>query len=207
MFITKNNIIKDNYRNHLIKILLTDDIWGYLKSVVRQDLTENDESFAFTIYRHKLLNPEVLAKEPYLSLFCGLICNLCEAFELDDMSTILRIRAGMFLRKSKNIIHTPHVDFNMNDFIAKNHFNIVYYFNTTDAPTYLYEETQRNFLNNEDFNKDPHIFASKYKFSVMDKSECIENTAVKFDGNYYHSSSSPTDVQHRLSLNINVTTL
>ena len=168
---------------------------------------EDDESFAFTIFRHKLLNPDVLAKEPYLSLFCGLICNLCEAFELDDDFTILRIRAGMFLKKSKRIIHTPHVDFNTNDFIARNHFNIVYYFNTTNAPTYLYKETQNNFLDNKEFQKDPHIFARKYNFSLLDKSECIENTAIKFDGNYYHSSSSPTDAQQRLTLNLNVTTL
>ena len=71
MFITKNNIIGKNYKNHLEHVLLNDDLWGYLKSVVRQDLTENDESFAFTIFRHELLNLNTLTKEPYLSLFCS----------------------------------------------------------------------------------------------------------------------------------------
>ena len=205
MFITKNNIIGKNYKNHLEHVLLNDDLWGYLKSVVRQDLTENDESFAFTIFRHELLNVNALTKEPYLSLFCGLICNLCESFDVTDDMTILRIRAGMFLRKDKNIIHTPHVDFNHDHSFISNHFNIIYYFNTTNAPTYLYKETQKDFLNNVDFQEDPHIFASKYNFTKIDESLCLENTAIKFDGNNYHSSSSPTDSQYRITLNINVT--
>jgi len=205
MFTTKTDIIGETYRKYLLDRLLNDDVWVYLQSVVRQDLSENDESFAFTFYRNSLLNPEVERREPYDSLFLGLLSNLFDAFDLKEITRVIRIRAGMFLRKDKNYIHTPHVDYNFDDPIVGDHFNIVYYFNTTDAPSYLYEETQKDFIEQEEFRKDPHIFASNYKFTVRDKSQCIENTAVMFDGKYYHSSSSPTDTQYRISLNINGT--
>ena len=64
---------------------------------------------------------------------------------------------------------------------------------------------EANDVSNVDFQKDPHIFASKYNFTKIDESLCLENTAIKFDGNNYHSSSSPTDSQYRITLNINVT--
>jgi len=204
MFTTKTNIIGEGYRKHLLDRLLNDNLWAYLRSVVRNDLSEKDESFAFTIYNNLILKPREERVEPYDSLFLGLMCNLFDAFDLED-SRVVRIRAGLFLRKNKNYIHTPHVDYNFDDPIMGDHFNIVYYFNTTDAPSYLYEETQKDFIEQEEFRKDPHIFASKYKFTVRDKSQCIENTAVMFDGKYYHSSSSPTDTQYRISLNINGT--
>lgn len=202
MFTTKTNIIGEGYRKHLLDRLLNDNLWAYLRSVVRNDLSEKDESFALTIYNNLIMKPREERVEPYDSLFLGLMCNLFDAFDLED-SRVIRIRAGLFLRKDKNYIHTPHVDYNFDDPIAGDHFNIVYYFNTTNAPSYLYEETQKDFIEQEEFRKDPHIFASKYKFTVRDKSQCIENTAVMFNGKYYHSSSSPTDTQYRISLNIN----
>ena len=44
MFTTKTNIIGEGYRKHLLDRLLNDNLWAYLRSVVRNDLSEKDEN-------------------------------------------------------------------------------------------------------------------------------------------------------------------
>jgi len=189
------NVISNSYRLYLENQLLNSNVWSYLRSVVRTDLTTDDDSFGFTVYRTPFIEPPEVKHEIFYNMLTGLYFNLLDGFELKDID-ILRIRLGLILNSGKFIVNTPHVDFDYDHPVANNHVNILYYFNSTNAPTYLYEETSKNI-------KDTVKYGIENKFKVKEIMNCEVNTAYMFDGSYFHSSSKPTDEKYRLVLNLN----
>lgn len=85
--------------------------------------------------------------------------------------------------------HTPHVDSDID------HYVILYYVNDSDGPTYIFNETR------QDFDMDA-AYKTK-QFTIKETVEPKKGRLIIFDGNLYHTSSSPTLSSKRTVLNIN----
>lgn len=91
---------------------------------------------------------------------------------------IIRIRAGMQTKiNDDGCVNDPHRD------LKEPHKTLLYYVNESDGNTMFYlDGTGKELI----FENAP-----------------IENSAVIFDGDYYHASSHPTIVPSRVTININ----
>jgi hypothetical protein len=99
-------------------------------------------------------------------------------FLKDEIKSILRIRVGMSVKvKDQNVIHSPHVDYLIP------HKVLLYYVNDSDGDTIFYEKTENDYI--------------EFKRIAPQK-----GAAVIFDGNIYHSSSTPCKNQRRITINI-----
>lgn len=123
------------------------------------------------------------------SFICPML-ETCIINMLDEnnlkFNRLIRIRIGMLLQKTELIFNTPHVDQQFP------HNSGLIYLTTCNAPTKLYD----NFYN-INFNTEHQVFETH---SCIDSQE---NTAVVFDGLRYHSSSFPTDIDRRITINFN----
>ena len=175
-------------------MFLNENMWGYLPSVVQPELTFDDQSFGCTIYFSGTIQPPETKLEPYNSTVLGLTLSLFDAFGIAEKFDVIRVRMGLFLPTKTFIVNTPHVDFDDSNLLTKNHITILYYFNTTDAPTYLYNETSENIENTVEYGVE-----HQKDFTIKQIFECEENTAVCLDGKYFHSSSTTVNSKYRLS--------
>ena len=91
-----------------------------------------------------------------------------------DGYNMLRVRVGKIQKVNSHLIHSKHVDFGFD------HKTLLYYIGDSDGDTYFY--------NNDNIIK-----------QVSPKN----NRAVLFDGNIYHSSSTPINNDFRVAININ----
>lgn len=110
---------------------------------------------------------------------------------------IYRIRLGLVLpNEDYKIINIPHVDNEIP------HYTGLLYLTNNDGETILY---------NEMYNLDNKINSiERYKqivynggFTIAEKIESKENRFIIFQGNRYHSSTSPTNIKERISVNYN----
>jgi|688.fasta_scaffold00037_167 hypothetical protein len=113
------------------------------------------------------------------------------------IKNIYRVRLGLILPKEDGkIINMPHVDNEIP------HYTGLLYLTNNDGETVLY---------NEMYNLDRKInSAERYKqimdnggFTVADKVESKENRFMIFQGNRYHSSTCPTNIKERITVNYN----
>ena len=199
-FHVKKDIISTGYKKYLEEMFLNENIWAYLPSVVQPELTADDQSFGCTIYFSGIIQPPETKLEPYNSAILGLTISMFDAFGITETIDVIRVRMGLFLpsRSKTFIVNTPHVDFDDSNLLTKNHITLLYYFNTTDAPTYLYNETSENIENTVEYG-----VKHQKDFTIKQIFECEENTAVCLDGKYYHSSSTTINSNYRLNMTFN----
>lgn len=194
-----NDVIRSYHLKLLVDTFLNQNVWSYLPSVVDNKFTDKDVSFGYTVYQVQTSLTPYYINDKHYNLLLPLIFSLYDAFNLDlNNIFLLRVRLGLILKQSAHIINTPHVDFEQTELIATNHHNILYYFNTTDAPTHIYKERSDNIINTIEY------VTQDKDFNILNSIPCIENSAVMFDGSNFHSSSTPTDTNWRLVLNINL---
>ena len=128
----------------------------------------------------------------YSSLYDLLCIPLIVACSKNNikLSKIVRIRAGLIMNNSQQIVHTPHVDFNFP------HKTMLFYITDSDAPTLIYNKKHSG---NEvdDYYADAKIL--KVETSIMP----VENTCVIFDGLTFHSSTTPKENPFRIVINYN----
>ena len=111
------------------------------------------------------------------------------------LKRIMRIRLGMIMANYINHVNQPHTDTDIP------HMTGLIYLTTSNGPTVIY---------NEKYDINSNVLSREYgettlnnNFTIMGKSECIENNMVCFDGLHYHSSTLPTDVPRRIAINFN----
>lgn len=111
---------------------------------------------------------------PKLDLF---LCVLFETLEKTEIKfdNVDRIRAGMFTKEHSNILHSPHRD------LSIPHTSMLYYVIDSDGPTYFYDNDNK----------------------IIKQVEPTQGTAVIFDGQTLHSSSSPVLSDRRIVINYN----
>ena len=112
----------------------------------------------------------------------------------EKIEQLIRIRIGLITYQPTNIIHKPHIDCR-----AFYHKNALLYMNDSDGDTLLYKQRY-------DYNQTTiptHKYINLEDFDVEFRSTPTANKMIFFDGDRYHSSSTPTNVSARIAININ----
>jgi hypothetical protein len=109
------------------------------------------------------------------------------------INNILRIKLNWVPRthtKNKNSYYAPHTD-NPN-----NHWVLIYYVNTSDGDTLLFNETTTEI---------PFDKVSDQTLNIRTKIEHKMGRAVLFNGKHYHSGCPPIENDYRILINHNFT--
>ncbi len=187
--IIENAVSKLLFERFQHQIMSFDTEWHYMPNAAyRTDLGTSDESFSHTALFDGMKTSELL--HLYESV---LLCGLSKANI--EPTSLIRLRCGMFMKNITNIVHTPHIDYDIP------HMTGLLYINDVDGDTILYKEKYENKgLNAQDY------YEMTLKRSVTEDIRISPkaNTMVIFDGQTYHSSSSPTK-DRRVVANFNFT--
>ncbi len=118
-----------------------------------------------------------------------------EAMEKSEekIGILYRARFGLITALENQKVHAPHIDYDVNHRVG------LLYLNSTDGDTILYKTRYTN----------SKISSEQYKqqnldFSIEHTIKPIANRFVLFDGNQYHSSSTPTLTSRRIVLNLDI---
>lgn len=110
---------------------------------------------------------------------------------------IHRIRLGLILpNEDYKIINIPHID------SEKPHYAGLLYLTNNDGETVLYNEMYNLDRRINSFERHKQIICNG-GFTVAEKIESRENRFIIFQGNRYHSSTSPTNIKERITVNYN----
>lgn len=115
---------------------------------------------------------------------------ICEKFNL-RVTQLRIIRFGLTHRESVYTIHKPHVD------SIESHKVALLYLNNSDGDTIIYKERYTT-------GKMP--FQNVNDLTVDQKITPKPNRLVFFDGDLYHSASTPVNNQLRYAINFNFAT-
>lgn len=140
-------------------------------------IKDNNVVEQFQMSNHVNANSEIY---PY-------IMNIMKSF-LDKHSipitTILRVKANLLTRGKSEGYHLPHVDTNIK------HKVFLYYVNDCDGDTIMFD---KKYDGNNDLGQ---------QLSIVDRISPAMGKAIVFDGDQYHSSSSPIESDFRCVINI-----
>jgi hypothetical protein len=191
MKIYDNVLPNQTFSNLKNRIFDSNFPWFFSRTSVENPIEDNILTYSFS---HAVMNHGV----PNSIIFDTI--NSCILTMLDNcnikLNMLLSIRLGLLQPVSReNHSNDPHVD------SQEKHKVGLFYLNTTDGATTVY---------NEKYDPSTKMDPTEYyrsvlnrNLSIQSKVECTENRLVIFDGMYYHSSTTPTDVPRRVALNFN----
>lgn len=172
-----------------LESLLIEQPWTYLKSTAyNQYQPQNkpyDPSWAYTMYNYEEIRSPLMTHAQSVLLKALSMKNL-------SIQKLIRIRAGMTTRTPYPVVHAPHVDWD------NFHMTALYYVNDADGETIFYQETRDENLEISSFE-----WSQDKKFTVAKKVQPKADRMVIFDGRIYHSSTSPTNTDYRITINYN----
>lgn len=152
-----DNALPLEYFNKIKDIIFSYNInWFYCDHL--SDASDNKYYF----FRHTIYEDDTI-KSDYFDLFHPI-------FKIIGINKLIRVYLNLYPNINKKVESTFHVDQHFPHKVA------ILYFNTTNGPTTLSNES---------------------------KIECIQNRLVKFDGSIYHKAGFCTDDKRRIILNIN----
>ncbi len=169
------------------QIMSFDTEWHYMDTTAYRNVND------IPSFTHTALFDGVKTSELLYLYESVLLCGLSKAGI--QPTSLIRLRCGMIMNSDTNIVHNPHIDYEIPHMVA------VYYLNETDGDTILYKEKYVNDgLNALDY------YDMKLNKQVTEDIRVSPkpNTMVIFDGMTYHSSSSPTR-NRRVVANFNFT--
>lgn len=183
MIIKINNCIPNSLQHDILATTLNDDrfSWGLINEVSGYGDVAPDQ---FGFFHNVYVKSRGGQTSNFFKTFIPLIYFIEDKFGI-PVNDLLRIRVGLQTKVSDTpITHTPHVD-------SENpHKVFLYYINNTDGDTLIY---------NEKFSE-----GTAKNFTIQDRISPIQGLGVLFDGDYYHSSSSPTqDFRAVITINFN----
>tara|TARA_Y100000782_G_C10117557_1_gene237234 strand:+ start:259 stop:981 length:723 start_codon:yes stop_codon:yes gene_type:complete len=109
-----------------------------------------------------------------------------------DMAT--RARFDMTTRTpNKEYFHKPHVDYDS----SHPHISCIIYMNDSDGDTIIFNETSKNYTNNELDN------ISINDLTIKERIHPKRGRVLLFDGSFIHTGSSPYNNRNRILLNSN----
>ena len=174
--------------NKRLHELLLDHPWHHLKNTAYGSFTNNHQLYEAS-WQQILYNKEPISDLFFLAeslLIAGLYnANL-------TCSELVRIRAGMMTRTPYTVVHDPHVDW------ESNHMTALYYVNDADGDTVFYDQVW-----DEQSNIPSWEWAKTQAFTVQKRICPKADSLVIFNGLQFHSSSTPTNTDHRIVLNFN----
>lgn len=188
-----DNIITEKLQNKIFDLAFAQSVvWNYDLATIHPDLKISPkntlESFQFrSIVKHDefINNHEIY--NGILDLFK----------EIQKKTGILladpyRVKLNLLPndpRADKKFHHTPHID------ADQDHYVLIYYIDDSDGDTVIFKETKKDFsMQDAQFVKE---------FTIEERIEPKKGRFVLFDGDKYHTGSSPQNNLKRTVININ----
>lgn len=112
----------------------------------------------------------------------------------ETLDTVYRLRLGLITPTETTFVHAPHID------MDAPHRTALIYFNDSDGDTILYKN-----LYDFDCGIPSRLCSQTENLEILEKHTPSANTFISFEGNRYHSSSTPTQHKRRIVLNCNYT--
>ena len=177
------NCVPNSLQHDILATTLHNDrfYWGLINEVSGYgDVAANQFGFFHNIY----IKSRGGQTSDFFKTFIPLIYFIEDKFGT-PVNDLLRIRVGLQTKVSDTqIIHTPHID------SENSHKVFLYYINNSDGDTIIY---------NQKFSE-----GVEKKFTIQDRISPMQGLGILFDGDYYHSSSSPTnDFRAVVTINFN----
>lgn len=193
-FLIFDNIISKSYLKHLV-----DNIFDYNWKFYSNLTYGNYSKFVNIQNLEHGFSASLTEEQKYFILpLIFTICDLSNISILDKNQISKIVPRLQTLTSPKNDINDIHLD------CSSNHYVIIFYPHNIDGETILYNETTSD-LSFSKFNKMTIEEKTKVtkNFSILKKITPKENRALIFNGNRYHSSSSPSK-DPRCVININI---
>lgn len=108
---------------------------------------------------------------------------------------LIRMRLGWGLQYSEEKIHNPHLDYNYP------HYTCLYYVESSDGDSIVYNETLQDYNPNEDDDLED---IREFPFTIKKRITPEANKMVIFDGKHFHSSSTNHISDRRLVVTTNI---
>ena len=180
-----SNIVDQDYQKKMYDTVTDINFpWFYLEDTTYE---KSDKASIPTPGFTHLLFKNSGEKSEFLDIFTPMFLKGIEASNLKLISTI-RVRLGFLLKTRYNLpslpylYNTPHID------CEGDHYTALYYLNTTDGDTYIFNETEQS-----------------EKYSISKKITPEAGKFICFNGRHYHSSSCPKMFPSRIVLTMNFT--
>jgi hypothetical protein len=172
-----DNVISDKYSMFLFD-RIANLPWTFVPNL-SYGQTDNYDSagFSYSFYLHENYNQKekITVSKPEYNYIVPLFFEAFEKLNLNlGLENVFRCRARLTLNREKSRVEDKHIDYNFP------HLVLLYYINTTDGDTILYENDQ-----------------------IVERVFPKRGRCVLFDGLTLHASSSST-LSPRIVLNTNI---
>ena len=187
--ITKiDNVLgKNEFREIQYRVLDPELPWYFGGSTAYKGVDSDLHDFSFS---HLIFNKG----EAISPLFDSMLMSFlhCADRAGQNIEMIYRLRLGLITPTDTSFVHAPHIDFD------DEHMTGLLYFNDSDGDTILYD----NFYDFGCGMASPD-YVKTLTLKEHERHKPVANTFVSFEGNRYHSSSTPTTTKRRVVLNVN----
>lgn len=187
-------------------------------NVVSKKLAQKIEDYTFSSsikweLEKATMSPEFKVKDPNLVEFIqfrNIIKHMDQIFDNNAYSMLIEIFKQLSLKEGimfddpfrvkYNLLpkiekfkelqyNTPHIDGQVD------HYGMIYYVCDSDGDTVIFDQTKKEY--------DMHNASKFKKFTIKKRVSPKKGRLVLFDGDYYHTSSHPTENDLRCVININ----
>jgi hypothetical protein len=180
----RENFLPRTFANNLLAEINSFNFpWYFLENSVYVPDPKKEKRSLFT---HTLYSDEPTSS--YFKFFLPVLYFIEDRFNV-EVKEINRIKINFTQKTERPILHQPHIDS-----IDKDYTSFIYYFNTTDGSTNLYEEL-KNSSSPESYNDDSSL-------TLCNQITPMFNSIVRFESNRYHSSFTPVENDKRYILNM-----
>lgn len=177
MFLVKDNVIGDKYSQYLFDQMCRLK-WNFVPDISLGQSAENHPGFSSTLYLHEDFNnvEKKTIATPEYNLFAPILLEASDQFgKRFTLDHVFRSRARLTINEPKIRIGNPHVDYQIP------HWVLIYYVNSTDGDTILFDEKGR----------------------IVEKVTPRRGRCLLFDGSIRHAASNSTSGP-RIIINNNI---
>ena len=172
-----DNIVSDGYSQYLFD-RMTELPWTFVPNLsIGQSDDYSSAGFSHTFYLREDFNQKEkkTITAPQYSYVSPLLLEGFNKMGIEvNMSDVFRCRARLTLNRETNVVGDKHIDYHIP------HLVFLYYVNTTDGDTLIYNDGQ-----------------------IVERIQPKRGRGVLFDGSMFHASSSST-LSPRIVLNTNI---
>lgn len=186
------DLIPKAYQNYILEQLTSLKFpWYYNPTMVSPGDPVANEAGNIAGFNHFLFE-EQKSVSPFFDTMYPLVLSIPQVNNF-SFQKIERMRFNLTLKNKTDVMHLPHID------SPYPHWNAIYYVNSCDGDTVIFNET------NDTFKQfDYKTMLETEKFTVKHRVTPEQGKMVIFPGQYYHSSSFTSNSKHRIVLNINL---
>lgn len=150
-------------------------------TVLPEDIAENPYIIPLGINPPQFVHQIDLQKCSYIDLIAPVLNTLATEFQTNI--SVIKIKFNLLTKWGSDQHHFPHTDIDQTD----DCFTAIYYVTNTDGPTYLFDQFGPK--TSDQLSVKTMIGPQKGKMAV-------------FKADRFHASSSPTESEYRIVLNI-----